>query len=97
MGTGSWKRSGEEEKPKSGSKPPQRDNTGVLFDNSRRKKTPNHPDLRGKAMVNGQMVWISAWSKTSEAGNDYLSLAFSLMEDRQPQDDDEPPPSRRTP
>jgi hypothetical protein len=96
MGTGSWKRSeGGGESQKSG-KRPQRDNSGVLFDNAQNKKTPNHPDLRGQCTISGQRYWVSAWSKTSKNGNDFLSLAFNPIEDRREGEDDEPPP-RRTP
>ena len=53
-----------------------KDNTGALFSNAENKKTDKHPDYKGKAMVNGKEMNMSAWLNTSKAGKKYLSLAF---------------------
>lgn len=55
----------------------QRDNSGSLFINE--KKTDpksNLPDRKGKAMINGQMFWVSGWLKEGKNGK-YMSLSFS--------------------
>lgn len=68
----------------------QKANSGALFINQK-KNSPNHPDMRGdvhldKTFLIGLMdksngplvkVAISAWNKTSAAGNEYLSLSAS--------------------
>ena len=55
------------------------ENSGALFTNDR-KETDNHPDLKGTINVDGQDYWISAWNKTSKAGNDYISLSVQKKE-----------------
>jgi hypothetical protein len=60
-----------------------KDNSGALFKNDRR-ETDNHPHMKGKALVNGRWHWVSAWTKTPQAGGDrYQSLAFTEMTDEQ--------------
>lgn len=50
---------------------------GALFANDR-KTSPNHPDYRGSAEVDGQEYWVSAWIKEPRGGGKkYLSLAFT--------------------
>ena len=51
-----------------------RDNSGALFKNDR-KKTDNHPDYNGSALIGGVDMWISAWIEKSN-GKTYMSLAF---------------------
>ena len=53
----------------------QRDNSGVLFKNDRKEKE-NQPDYRGKCMVNGMPMDISAWIKQGQSGK-FMSFAFS--------------------
>jgi hypothetical protein len=66
-----------------------RDNTGVLFRNSRKKLDPltghplkgeeDKPDLQGEATIDKRDYWLAAWRKESEKqGQPYLSLAFTL-------------------
>jgi len=52
-----------------------KDDTGALFPN--RKQHERQPDWRGNAMINGRMVDIAAWVKTSSKGTEFLSLKFS--------------------
>lgn len=56
-----------------------KDNTGVLFPNSAKWKAQgtNRPDYGGECTVAGIRYRVAAWEKTSEAGNPFLSLAFS--------------------
>ena len=53
----------------------QRDNSGALFTNN--KKAENHPDMKGKCMVNGKEMEIAVWKKVSAKGTEFMSLSFS--------------------
>lgn len=53
----------------------QRDNSGSLFKNDKQGHD-NRPDYRGNAMVNGEMLEMSAWIKTSQSGTKYMSVSF---------------------
>lgn len=53
----------------------QKDNSGALFAN-KKKQQETHPDYTGKCMVNGSIMELSAWVKTSKAGEKYMSIAF---------------------
>jgi hypothetical protein len=60
-----------------------KDNSGTLFKNDRR-QTDNHPHMKGKALIGGRWHWVSAWTKTPNAGGDrFQSLAFTEMTDEQ--------------
>ncbi len=64
----------------------QRDNTGNLFKNDY-KKADNHPDYKGKVLVNGKDMDIAAWIKEGRNGK-FMSLSFSepyQKEERQEQ------------
>lgn len=50
-------------------------NSGALFVNDR-KSSPNQPDYRGNADIEGVDYWVSAWVKSTGKGN-ILSLAFT--------------------
>lgn len=54
----------------------QKNNTATLFINDR-KKTENSPDFKGKALIDGKNVYVSAWKRTAKNGSEYLSLAFT--------------------
>lgn len=68
----------------------QRDNSGSFFENDR-KEQDNHPDYKGRAMVNGVMYWASLWVKETQEGKEYFSFSLKEMEQqgqqpaRQPQ------------
>lgn len=53
-----------------------KDGSGALFKNERKEDGSKQPDYTGNARINGAMVDISAWLKTSKGGTKYLSLAF---------------------
>lgn len=59
----------------------QYDNTdsGALFKNQE-KATDKHPDYQGQINVGGQEYWLSAWLKTSKAGDKYMSLAVKAKD-----------------
>lgn len=52
-----------------------RDNSGFLMRN-RKKKSENHPDFTGSALIGGKEYWLSGWVNESAKGNRYTSLAF---------------------
>jgi len=51
----------------------QRDNSGTLFRND--SENEKAPDYKGKCMVNGQMMEMSAWIKQGKDSK-FMSLAF---------------------
>ena len=47
---------------------------GSLFKNDK-KTSDSHPNLKGKIMLpNGEVRWMSAWTKTTTAGEKWISL-----------------------
>lgn len=50
------------------------ENTGIISKNMKKEK-PNHPDINGRATIDGVEYWVSGWSKTGERGPFY-SLSF---------------------
>lgn len=56
-------------------------NSGALFINEKRTKD-THPHLRGTATVDGVEYWVSCWTKTSQGGKKYQSLAFTPKDDQ---------------
>jgi len=58
-----------------------KENTGSLFPNDR-KETDNHPDYKGQALIDGTEYWLSAWKKTAQNGNAYLSFSFKAKDAR---------------
>jgi hypothetical protein len=60
-----------------------RSETGSLFKNDKR-TTEDHPNARGSALVNGVHYWVSAWTKRTQSGDPWQSLAFTRKEE-QPQ------------
>ena len=55
--------------------------TGAIFQN--RKQHDRQPDWRGNCMVNGVVMEIAAWTKTTSKGTEMLSLKFSLPRERE--------------
>lgn len=53
---------------------------GALFVNERR-QNEKQPTLSGNININGVDMWLSAWSKVDESGENYLSLATTDKED----------------
>ncbi len=53
----------------------QRDGQGSLFKN-KRKETEKHPDYNGSITINGVEHWLSAWLKTAQSGEKYMSLSL---------------------
>lgn len=54
----------------------QRPGQGSLFRNEK-KTTEKHPNLKGKVMLpNGELRWVSGWSKKTSAGEAWISLAI---------------------
>lgn len=56
-------------------------NSGVLFENDQ-KGNEKAPNRKGTINVEGKEYWISAWDKTSQKGQDYISLSVQPKEDR---------------
>lgn len=54
----------------------QKDNSGVLF-RYHKKKTANQPDYTGSCLIDGFEYWQSAWLKTSESGEKFMSFAYT--------------------
>jgi hypothetical protein len=59
----------------------QKDMSGALFKNTD-KKGDKSPDYTGSVMIGGQVYYLSAWIKTSQAGTKYMSLSFKLKDDQ---------------
>lgn len=49
-----------------------REGQGSLFKND--KKNERQPDFKGTIMIKGVLYNISAWSRTSQNGREYISL-----------------------
>lgn len=58
----------------------QKDNSGSIFKNTRREKD-THPNMTGKAMIDGKMYYVSAWTKDGKGGERYQSLSFKPVDD----------------
>lgn len=61
-------------------------NRGALFQNDK-KGNEKAPDLTGKITIvspDGEVfdMWVSAWMKTSQKGDDFISLALSEPKDK---------------
>lgn len=54
-------------------------NRGVLFPNDK-KGNEKRPDLTGDLNVDGVEYKLSAWKKSSKAGNNFLSISVQLKE-----------------
>lgn len=52
-----------------------KDNSGSLFVNDK-KKSPNHPDRTGSALIDGVEYYVSGWIKKDKNGTPFMSMAF---------------------
>lgn len=68
-------------------------NKGALFKNDRR-TNDRQPEYTGSLNVEGVEYWLSAWVKTSKAGQKFFSVAITKKEAPRPAvqvgDDDVP-------
>lgn len=53
----------------------QKDGQGSLFKN-KRKESERHPDYNGSIKIAGVEHWLSAWLKTAQSGEQYMSLSL---------------------
>lgn len=58
-------------------------NSGALFRNKRKDK-PNHPDYTGRIDADGKEFWVSSWIKTSKAGEKFMSIALTPVDEEKP-------------
>lgn len=73
-----------------------REGQGSLFKND--KKNERQPDFKGTIMIKGVLYNVSAWSRTSQNGCEYISLqAEEKTEDERQQRTYQPRPANRTP
>ena len=54
----------------------QKNNTGAIFKNDY-KKTEQHPDYKGKAMIDNKAKDVAVWLNESQNGKKYFSIKFS--------------------
>lgn len=66
----------------------QKDNTGVLFRNTK-KESEKHPDYTGNLLINGKPMRMSAWVKEGTKGK-YMSIQFQEPYDKPDSKDDMP-------
>ena len=52
---------------------------GVMFPHE--KQTAKSPDMRGSVKIGGVDYYVSGWKRTSQYGNDYISLAFQRKDE----------------
>jgi len=69
---------------------PDKDMTGVLFNNNRKEKE-NQPDFTGNVIVNDVEYRLAGWKRKSKKGMDYLSLAVSEPREERQEPDEEVP------
>jgi len=56
-----------------------RPGSGSLFRNDK-KTTDKHPSMKGKVMLpNGEVRWLSAWTKKTAAGDTWVSLSIGEL------------------
>ena len=68
----------------------QKDMSGVLFKNDRRRDGKEDPHLRGSCTIGGRRFWMDAWTNTVQRGDrqgdKYISLKFRRAEERHGRD-----------
>jgi hypothetical protein len=63
--------------------PDQRNNSGAMFKNRRKRQGHFDPDYTGSARVNGIDYWLSGWVRTPNDkpdGEKYLSISYKPKE-----------------
>ena len=67
----------------------QKDRSGVLFKNDRRRDGKEDPHLRVSCTIGGQRFWMDAWTNTVQRGerqgDKYISIKFRAADDRREQ------------
>jgi hypothetical protein len=58
-----------------------KDMSGAVFKNGFKEK-PNQPDYTGNAKISGTVYRVAGWIKETRGGDKFLSLAFSLKEEK---------------
>ena len=53
---------------------------GGIFPN-KKKQDERHPDITGRANIDGRMFFISGWHKQSQNGGGYYSLSFKAADE----------------
>lgn len=59
----------------------QKEGQGSMFVNDQN-GNPNRPNYKGSIMINGQMYWVSGWLKTSQGGQQYISISVQPQQAR---------------
>ena len=60
----------------------QKDNTGVLFPNHKR-KTDKHPNTTGSALIDGVEYWVKGWTNEAKQTKEkYIALKFEPKENQ---------------
>lgn len=54
-------------------------NSGALFKNKKR-TNDKQPDYTGRVNADGKDFWVSAWIKTSKAGEKFMSMALTPVD-----------------
>ena len=54
---------------------------GTLFKNNR-KTSDSHPNLTGEIKINGEVCWISGWTKPTKNGDTWISLSVKKKDDQ---------------
>jgi hypothetical protein len=64
----------------------QKDMSGVLFKNDRRRDGKQDPHVQGSCTIDGRRYWISAWTNTVQRGErrgeKYIALSFRSAKER---------------
>lgn len=66
----------------------QKDMTGTLFLNTEKTET-RHPDYKGRAVIKGKTMYLSAWIKMGKSGHKFISLAITEPLPKPPQKQEE--------
>jgi hypothetical protein len=60
---------------------------GVLFENDKKTRGDNQPEMKGSVEIEGVSYWVSGWWKRSEkVKGEFLSLTIQEKEDKSPQE-----------